>query len=134
MKKVKYLGMSALIGIGLSLGLNGCAVKTGNAKLENVETKDMSTMITRGATTEAGIRSMFGEPQDMDFMQDGRKKWKYTFVHKQEKGINYVPVANWFVNGTNDKTKTLLVMFKNGVVDDYIFSTATGETMAGAIK
>lgn len=132
MKITKSLGLVTILLGGLVI-INACSSKSGNTKLEYMAKKDISKMIVKGKTTESGVRSMFGEPQETDFMTDGRKKWKYIFMHKEEKGINYVPVANWFVGGTNDTAKTLLVLFKNGTVDDYMFSTSVGETMTGAI-
>ena len=125
------------LGIVVSLmlvGFNGCAVKSGNVKLENLQRNDISQVIKKGSTTENGVRSIFGEPQSVDFMADGRKKWIYTFIAKREKAINYVPVANWFTRGTNDELKSLVVVFRKGKVDDYIFSTSKGETNVGAFN
>lgn len=129
----KFLKLTVLA-IGMASLFNACAVKSGNEKLEKMERKDISSMITKGKTTKSGVVSMFGEPQETDFMQDGRQKWKYTFLAKREKGINYVPVVNWFTRGTNDETKTLLVLFKGDIVDDFIFSKSLGETKAGALN
>ena len=113
----------------------GCAVKTGNAKLEHMQRNNLQQTIVKGQTTQDGVKSIFGEPQSTDFLPDGRQKWRYVFVEKSEKGVNYVPVVNWFTRGTNDLTKTLVVLFnKNGKVDDYIFSTSKGETNSGAFN
>ena len=132
MKKSAIIISSVVVAI--TLLQTGCAVKSGNEKLENMERNDISTLIKKGETTESGVASIFGEPQGTDFMQDGRKKWKYSFIAKREKGVNYVPVVNWFTKGTNDEIKSLLVLFKDGVVDDYIFSKSEGETTAGAFN
>ncbi len=34
-----------------------------------------------------------------------------------QKGVNYVPVVNWFVKGTDDTKKTLIVLFDGNVVN-----------------
>ena len=50
------------------------------------------------------------------------------------KGINYVPVVNWFVKGTNDTKKTLIVLFDADVVKNHSFSSSEGETMGGLVR
>jgi hypothetical protein len=122
------------IAFGMLVSFSGCAVKSGNVKLENLKREDVSKVIVKGSTTENGVRELFGEPQSTDFMADGRKKWKYSFMKKSEKGVNYVPVVNWFTRGTNDEIKSLVVIFKNDVVDDYMFSSSKGETNSGAFN
>lgn len=67
-------------------------------------------------------------------MADSRKKWKYSFIQKSEKGVNYVPVVNWFTRGTNDEIKSLIVIFKNDLVDDYMFTNFKGKTNSGAFN
>ncbi len=114
---------------------SGCAVKTGNSKLEKMERTDISRMLIKGKTTQDDVVRLFGEPQSTDFMQDGRKKWVYSFLASKEKGINYVPVVSMFVRGTDDETKSLVVLFnKDNTVSDYIFSKSKGETKAGLLN
>jgi len=130
---MKRLVLSVLA-VGMLVNFSGCAVKSGNTKLENLNRQDVTKVITKGSTTENGVRELFGEPQSTDFMADGRKKWKYSFMKKSEKGVNYVPVVNWFTRGTNDEIKSLVVIFKNDLVDDYMFSSSKGETNSGAFN
>jgi hypothetical protein len=47
---------------------------------------------------------------------------------------NYIPVANLFTSGTDDTTKKLVMIFKNGILDDYSSSSAKGETRAGLLR
>lgn len=123
-----------VLALGILVGFSGCAVKSGNVTLENLERQDIKQVIVKGSTTENGVRELFGEPQSTDFMADGRKKWKYSFMEKSEKGINYVPLVNWFTRGTNDTIKSLVVIFKNDKVNDYMFSSSKGETNSGAFN
>jgi len=130
-KSLVAISMVAFVTVGFS----GCAVKSGNVKLEHMEKGNLQKAIVKGKTTQEGVRSLFGEPQSTDFLPDGRQKWRYVFIEKSEKAINYVPVANWFTRGTNDLTKNLVVLFnKDGKVDDYIFSSSKGETNSGAFN
>ena len=45
-----------------------------------------------------------------------------------------MPVANWFVGGTNDTTKTLVILFEGDVVKNYTTAVAEGETKAGLFQ
>ena len=67
-------------------------------------------------------------------MDSGLEKWQYDHSRKVEKGINYVPVVNWFVRGTNDTKKTLVVLFDGEVVKNHTFSSSEGETMGGLVR
>lgn len=112
----------------------GCAVKTGNEKLEDVSNATVEDALKKGETTKVQVKELFGEPEEVDFMDNGLEKWTYSHKRKSAKAINYVPVASWFVSGTNDTTKTLVVLFKNDVVENYAVSTAKGETKGGLFQ
>ncbi|GAB1464826.1 hypothetical protein MASR2M54_03260 [Aliarcobacter cryaerophilus] len=55
-------------------------------------------------------------------------------LKKCSKGVNYVPVVNWFVKGTDDTKKTLIVLFDGNVVKTHSFSSSEGETMGGLVR
>lgn len=112
----------------------GCAAKTGNSQLENATQDSVSQVIIKGQSTKADLRKNFGDPQKVDFTESGLEKWEYSFVRKAPKAISYVPIASAFVAGTNDTTKTLLVIFKGDVVENYALSAAKSETKAGLFQ
>ena len=70
---MKRLVLGSLV-LGMLVGFSGCAVKSGNVKLENLNRQDVTKVIVKGSTTENWVRELFGEPQSTDFMADGRKK------------------------------------------------------------
>ena len=84
--------------------------------------------------TESNIKELLGEPQKVDFLANGLEKWEYSHLRKAAKAVNYVPVANWFVGGTNDTTKTLVILFEGDVVKNYTTAVAEGETKAGLFQ
>ena len=109
----------------------GCAVKSGNDKLEDNTNESISKMITKEKSTKSNIKELLGEPQKVDFLANGLEKWEYSHLRKAAKAVNYVPVANWFVGGRNDTTKTSVILFEGDVVKHYTTAVAEGETKAG---
>ena len=131
MRKISLITTSLLLGTVL---FTGCAVKTGNDRIENVTQDNILNMIEDGKSTKADVRKAFGEPRNIGFMDNGLEKWEYHHSRSVQKGVNYVPVVNWFVKGTDDTKKTLLVLFEGNIVKTYSFSSSEGETMGGLVR
>ena len=131
MRKISLITTSLLLGTVL---FTGCAVKTGNDKIENVTQDNILNMIEDGKSTKADVRKAFGEPRNIGFMDNGLEKWEYHHSRSVQKGVNYVPVVNWFVKGTDDTKKTLLVLFEGNIVKTHSFSSSEGETMGGLVR
>ena len=131
MKKISLIASSLVLGTVL---FTGCAVKTGNDRIENVTQENILNMIEDGKSTKADVRKAFGEPRNIGFMDNGLEKWEYHHSRSVQKGVNYVPVVNWFVKGTDDTKKTLIVLFDGNVVKTHSFSSSEGETMGGLVR
>ncbi|MCT7482464.1 outer membrane protein assembly factor BamE [Aliarcobacter butzleri] len=131
MRKISLIATSLVLGTVL---FSGCAVKSGNDKLQDVTKESVTDMIKNGTSTKSEVRSKLGEPTNIDFMENGLEKWEYNHTRKVDKGINYVPVVNWFVKGTNDTKKILVVLFDGEVVKNHSFSSSEGETMGGLVR
>ena len=131
MRKISLITTSLLLGTVL---FTGCAVKTGNDKIENVTQDNILNMIEDGKSTKADVRKAFGEPRNIGFMDNGLEKWEYHHSRSVQKGVNYVPVVNWFVKGTDDTKKTLIVLFEGNIVKTHSFSSSEGETMGGLVR
>ncbi|WP_323589533.1 hypothetical protein [Aliarcobacter butzleri] len=131
MRKISLIATSLVLGTVL---FSGCAVKSGNDKLQDVTKESVTDMIKNGTSTKSEVRSKLGEPTNIDFMENGLEKWEYNHTRKVDKGINYVPVVNWFVKGTNDTKKILVVLFDGEVVKNHSFSSSKGETMGGLVR
>ncbi len=131
MRKISLITTSLLLGTVL---FTGCAVKTGNDRIENVTQDNILNMIEDGKSTKADVRKAFGEPRNIGFMDNGLEKWEYHHSRSVQKGVNYVPVVNLFVKGTDDTKKTLIVLFDGNVVKTHSFSSSEGETMDGLVR
>ena len=117
-----------------SILYTGCAVKTGNDKLQLVTNENVGTVIENGVSTKNEVKSKLGGPGKIDFLNNGLEKWEYDHTLRVEKGVNYVPVVNWFVKGTNDTKKSLVILFDGDIVKTHTFSSENGETMGGLVR
>lgn len=80
------------------------------------------------------MRAALGDPTSVDIDTNGNEKWTYQHVKSTAKAESFIPVVNWFVQGTNDKTKTLVIVFDNrNVVVKKAFSEGKGETRVGLL-
>lgn len=68
MRKISLITTSLLLGTVL---FTGCAVKTGNDRIENVTQDNILSMIEDGKSTKADVRKAFGEPRNIGFMDIG---------------------------------------------------------------
>ena len=116
--------------LGISVFLSGCAADSGNTKLAKTSNEQINSAFVKGKTTQAEVKEAFGEPNDTDIMSDGQVKWVYSHIKRSAMARNYVPVVNWFSAGTDDTTKKLVLIFKDGILVDFSSSTAKGETKA----
>ena len=131
MKNFLLLGSSAVLVASL---ITGCAVKTGNDKLQEVTNENIDSVIKNGVSTKTEVKSKLGGPGKIDFLNNGLEKWEYEHVLKVEKGVNYVPIVNWFVKGTDNTKKSLVILFDGDIVKTHTFSTENGETMGGLVR
>lgn len=114
--------------------LSGCAAKSDNEALEKADSQGIESILVKGTTTKAEVTEYFGEPQEVDFMDNGQEKWKYGHLRRSDKLVNYIPVASWFAGGTNDTTKSLVLLFEKDVLVNYSMSTSKGESKVGLFQ
>ncbi|MGZ8547757.1 MAG: outer membrane protein assembly factor BamE domain-containing protein [Sulfuricurvum sp.] len=132
MKKISIVVASILVA---SITMTGCAVKAGNETLGKMDKHQIEQGIVKGKSTKEDVKAMLGDPDKTDFDNNSLEKWSYIHVRKDLKAVSYIPVANWFVSGTNDTTKTLVVVFDDkGIVKNFINSDAKGETKGGLFQ
>lgn len=120
--------------IPMMLVLSGCVGDSGNTKLAKTNHETINSTFVKGRTTQQEVKDMFGDPDDTDIMMDGKVKWTYQHIKRSAMARNFIPVVNWMSSGTNDTTKKLVMVFKNGILEDYSTSTSKGETKAGLMN
>lgn len=119
--------------LGVSFFLTGCAADSGNTKLANTSNEQIKSAFVKGQTTQEEVKKVFGEPNDIDIMSNGQIKWVYTYIAHSAMVKSFIPVVNLFSSGTDDTTKKLVLIFKDGILVDFASSTAKGETKTGAL-
>lgn len=132
--KIKHVYTGLILIVSLNL-LSGCGQTTGNAQLAKMNNCDISSVIVKGKTTSDEVKCCLGEPTDVDFDNQNRKKWTYSHTKSTATAISYVPYVNLLKSGTNDLSKKLVIVFdKNDRVADYITTESKGQTNLGIVK
>lgn len=120
--------MKNLIAImGICLALGGCATSHFTAGRDFSSANVAS--ITKGKTTTAELKSLFGEPYAKSPVSETDEKWVYTYTNGSAHAQSYVVTMKVTTTGTQ---KTLDVLIRNDVVINYTFSEgpAPGATTA----
>lgn len=120
--------MKNLIAImGICLALGGCATSHFTAGRDFSSANVAS--ITKGKTTTAELKSLFGEPYAKSPVSETDEKWVYTYTNGSAHAQSYVVTMKVTTTGTQ---KTLDVLIRNDVVIKYTFSEgpAPGATTA----
>ena len=120
-----------IIALFCCLILPGCAVQSGNVVLAKQNRETLDKILVKGETTKEEVVKIFGEPNDIDVLKDGRVKWVYKHIRKSEMARNYIPIVKWFSSGTNDKKRKLIIIFKDDVIDSVASTLSSGETTFG---
>lgn len=125
MKTNKLLLITAA---ALSLVMAGCA-SSGNKVLKEETSKSVAEKITKGKTTKAQVRELYGDPMETSFTDSGKEIWKYHFIKAHVKATNFIPVVSMFASGSEGDKKELVVLFNSkGVVDNFSMSSSKVET------
>ena len=134
----KRNSMKSLNGLGVvflsTFLLCGCAGSTGNQKLAETDLSTLNQMIIKDKTTKKEVDTIFGKPDDIDIMEDGREKWIYNHLESNLKLTGYIPFVNLLHTGTNDTKKKLIIIFRRGVVENFDSSLTFGESTYGILK
>ncbi|AZC76053.1 hypothetical protein C4K31_3150 [Pseudomonas chlororaphis subsp. piscium] len=113
--------------IGMCFVLGGCATSHYTAGRDFSSANVAS--ITKGKTTTAELKSLFGEPYTKNSVSETDEKWIYTYTNGSAHAQSYVVTMKVTTTGTQ---KTLDVLIRNDVVINYTFSEgpAPGTTAA----
>ena len=120
--------MKKLIAVmGMCVALGGCATSHYTAGRDFPSVSVAS--ITKGKTTTAELKSLFGEPYAKSAVSETDEKWIYTYTNGSAHAQSYVVTMKVTTTGTQ---KTLDVLIRNDVVINYTFSEgpAPGTTTA----
>lgn len=111
--------------------LSGCASTAGNQSIKNETQQSIASKIIKGKTTVAEIRSLYGEPASKNSVDNNEENWLYSLVDSKMTAATYIPIVGLFSNGTEMKTKTLSIIFKNGRVATWSLSEGNNSVHNG---
>ncbi len=112
----------------LSLALSGCGASTGRPFLEEACDSEIVESLVKNVTTKEQVKCDFGEPEEVNFDR-GSEKWVYSFKRSEDKGVNFMPRAGSFYQGSSDTIKHLRIFFNpRGILEKYTFSSSQGAT------
>jgi outer membrane protein assembly factor BamE (lipoprotein component of BamABCDE complex) len=111
------------IAILSALVLGACsAVPENSPQCETQES--ISQKITKGKTTKADVKSMFGEPVSTTSKERGAEEWHYKMASSSS--TVKIPGFEKFFGSSTDNDRTLLVDFdRRGIVTSYSLDEAS---------
>lgn len=114
----------------LCFSMLGC-VSAGNKHLKNESETSVQTKIKEGKTTKAQVKQMFGSPDSVNFTDNGKEVWKYTFAKMKVSGKSFIPFYGLFHNGASGTKKELTILFDGDVIQKYTMSESAVESKSG---
>ncbi|KDE21247.1 hypothetical protein AZ09_00080 [Acetobacter aceti 1023] len=127
MKIIRFAAVIALI------GSTSACTSTGDTSIKHTTLMEVNQNIHDGLTTEAQVRQIYGEPGQKGYEND-YEIWIYSFTAGREDGLSIaqdVVGLGMLGERSNNKNKTLTVVFSNGVVLKHSFSTSNFSSSSG---
>ena len=101
-----------------ALVLAACSAVTENSPQRETQ-ESINQKITKGKTTKAEVKLMFGEPVSTTSKERGAEAWRYKMAASSSSTIKIPGFEKFFGSGT-DKDRTLSVDFdRRGIVTSY---------------
>jgi PBP1b-binding outer membrane lipoprotein LpoB len=92
--------------------LSGCASTAGSQSFNNETSQSLNSKLIKGRTTKTDVLSQFGEPTSKN-IDSNEEIWLYSSVNSKMSAMTYIPIVGIFSNGTDMKTKSLTITFRN---------------------
>lgn len=92
--------------------LSGCASTAGVQSINNETSLSLNSKLIKGRTTKTDVLSQFGEPTSKN-IDSNEEIWLYSSVNSKMSAMTYIPIIGIFSNGTDMKTKSLTITFRN---------------------
>ena len=99
--------------------------------MKNESETSVQTKIKEGKTTKAQVKQMFGSPDSVNFTDNGKEVWKYTFAKMKVSGKSFIPFYGLFHNGASGTKKELTILFDGDVIQKYTMSESAVESKSG---
>jgi outer membrane protein assembly factor BamE (lipoprotein component of BamABCDE complex) len=128
---MKYLRLWAVLGAAVIM--SACTT-AGNESIADVSMRDVQGQLTKGKTTQAEVRRVFGDPIKTAFTDSGNESWEYEFTRLEPKATNFIPYVNLLHSGAEGDKKSLVIFFdRNKIVRQYTMSNSKVDISHGLI-
>ena len=105
--------------------LSGCASTAGSQSINNEKSQSLNSKLIKGRTIKTDVLSQFGEPTSKN-IDSNEEIWLYSSVNSKMSAMTYIPIVGIFSNGTDMKTKSLTITFRNEKL--YSWSLSEGDS------
>ena len=117
--------------IAIAALVAGCAT-VGNQSLIGETPQMAEQKITKDVTTKQEVRSLYGDPEDVDFTDSGLEQWRYILRHVKNDAKNFIPFYGMFASKLHINKKQLVVLFNDdGVVKNFTMSSSDSKMKSG---
>lgn len=105
-----------------------------NKSIADATGSSVGSEITKGKTTRAQVRQLYGDPIKTSFASNGNETWEYEFSRPQPRVTNFIPYVNLVHQRAEGDKKSLVIFFdKQKVVQDDTMSTSKIDISQGLI-
>lgn len=119
---------------GISAALLGGCASAGNQSIADATPESVSGQIIKGRSTQAQVRSAYGDPSKTTFTDSGNEIWEYDFSRMHAKPTNFIPYVNLIHSGAEGDKKSLVVFFdRSKVVQQYTINSSKVDVSQGLI-
>jgi outer membrane protein assembly factor BamE (lipoprotein component of BamABCDE complex) len=105
--------------IAMVLLVAACA-SSGNEKVRTETMDTVGQKVTKGKSTKADVKQLYGEPGSVSLTDGGGEVWHYAYAHATANGASYIPIVGIFAGGADvAKNEVVFIFDKNDVMQNY---------------
>lgn len=101
------IARAIVIGLAM-LGTSACATNFGSTQVQDF---GRYTQLQKGVTDKRGVHELFGQPQDVNYLQSGESAWTYYRVTMTTNALTYVPFVGMLAGGSDTNTTIATFFF-----------------------
>ncbi|AOW46402.1 hypothetical protein A4S02_06060 [Acetobacter ascendens] len=124
--------MRAAVALAIIASASACT-STGDVSIKHTTLTEVNQNIHDGLTTVSQVYQIYGEPGQKGY-ENGYEFWVYSFTAGREDGLSIaqdVVGLGMLGEKSNNKSKTLTIVFNNGIVLSHSFSTSNFSSSSG---
>jgi hypothetical protein len=120
-----------VMSLALIMLLAGC-FSSGNGKVRTETMDTVGTKVTKGLTTKAQVKAIYGDPGSVGLSGAGSEVWTYEYTRRTAKAVDFVPIVGLFAGGADvNKNEVVFIFDKNDIMQNYTVHASKTETHHG---